>query len=103
MAEITVEQLAKVVGISVVSLLEKLRDAGVAVSDPKEVLDNRQKQILLRKLKEENNSRGEVTLSRKVVGGSKEPVVNITVLKRRSHYEVEANDEYSRPVLEKKD
>ncbi len=87
MAEVTVEQLAKVVGISAASLLEKLKDAGVILSSTKSTLDNDQKQILLRKLKEESHK--EMTLRRKNIEIDKDSAVNVTILKRRNRYEVE--------------
>lgn len=72
MTGITVEQLAKVVGISVERLLTQLKNAGITVQSADQIIDDSEKQLLLEYLKSTRESEGEskskkITLSRKKV------------------------------------
>ena len=97
MADVTVKQLAQVVGIPVERLLNHLQDAGLAIDDEKQQINEDEKRILLSHLKggsssagkSEKSSSGKITLRRKSVSqvasfdvnsGKK---VNIEVRKKR--------------------
>ncbi len=51
MADVTVKQLAQVVGIPVERLLNQLQDAGLSISDEMQIVNEEQKRILLNHLK----------------------------------------------------
>ncbi len=80
MAEVTVKQLAEVVGIPVDHLLEQIKEAGLQAKDGKHVLNDEDKMTLLTHLRDrhqasdkpaESESEGEprkITLRRKTVG-----------------------------------
>lgn len=95
MAEITVEHLAKVVGISAQMLLQRLKDAGVEVKSSTQTITDEQKQLLLKALQAprlENSSTAKTipTLSLKRNVGSAARTgasTQVTVLKRRTHYD----------------
>lgn len=54
MADVTVEQLAQVVGIPVERLLNQLQEAGLSITDAKQTVSEEQKRILLSHLKGSN-------------------------------------------------
>ncbi len=95
MADVTVKQLAQVVGIPVERLLTQLQEAGLSITDEQQVVNEEQKRVLLNHLKStssstENAVPGRITLRRKSVSqvtlghdahsGKK---VNIEVRKKR--------------------
>lgn len=72
MADVTVKQLAQVVGIPVARLLSQLQEAGVSVVDEQQVVNEEQKRALLNHLKngtgrETNLTPERITLRRKSV------------------------------------
>lgn len=56
MAEVTVKEFAKTVGVSVERLLQQLSDAGIDVTDPEGSIDDDQKMELLAHLRREGSS-----------------------------------------------
>ena len=94
MAKVTVEQLAKVVGISVERLLTQLKSAGIEVTSADQTLDDKQKQILLEYLKSGKKEEGErqkpkkITLKRKSAaeGAAKSTnTISVTTVRRKRH------------------
>ncbi|MGB0360528.1 MAG: translation initiation factor IF-2 N-terminal domain-containing protein, partial [Endozoicomonas sp.] len=99
MADVTVEQLAAVVGAPVERLLQQMKDAGLKKSNGKESVSDEEKQQLLAHLKNTHGDAGtgseptKITLKRKTVsqmkvqGGStgKNKVVNVEVRKKRTY------------------
>jgi translation initiation factor IF-2 len=93
MAAVTVEQLAKIVGMSPRQLLAKLNEAGIPITDITQSINEEQKHLLLDYIKsshlgggEKTASIGTITLKRKATApptatGSK----IVKVLKKRSH------------------
>ncbi len=100
MAEITVEQLAKVVGIPTRQLLEKLNKAGIDLHDAGQVVTDQQRQLFLRYLKNDTIIKKAETSSSKnsvlrASGGSRKNSglsagsangINVTVIRKRVHY-----------------
>lgn len=103
-AEITIEQLAKIVGIPSGRLIQHLRAAGVQVSDASATITEENKLILLRHLKTAHTPVGEkktlstISLKRKpkatekIAGPAQSSTINVKVKKRRSH-ELDAGKE----------
>ncbi|MRI31805.1 translation initiation factor IF-2 [Endozoicomonas sp. OPT23] len=103
MAEVTVEQLAKVVGAPVEKLLQQMSDAGVKKSKGSEVVSDSEKKKLLAHLKSAHGDHtgtaepAKITLKRKTVsqvkvaGGAsgKKKVVNVEVRKKRTYVKEE--------------
>jgi translation initiation factor IF-2 len=105
MADVTVEQLAKTVGIPVVQLLEQFKEAGLGVTKATQVVDDKQKQILLGHLRDSTKKSTATTLAGKPTktitlkrkststlkagGGhaNKGKVVNVEVRKKRTYVE----------------
>jgi len=95
MADVTVKQLAQVVGIPVERLLNQLQEAGLAINDEEQTVNEDQKRILLNHLKggsgsEVRTAPGRITLKRKSVSQVKvghdshsSKTVNIEVRKKR--------------------
>lgn len=97
MTDITVEQLAKMVGIPPRQLLLRLQDAGIKVNDHAQTITDEQKNLLLDHLKASHVAAAESppTLRLKKPSGSSASasqnrnVINVTVRKRRTHYDVD--------------
>lgn len=98
MTDITVAELAKVVGISTDRLLMHLEDAKIAVKDAGEAITEQNKQILLEYLKTIHSAAGEkkasgtLSIKRKktqagegAAGSNQRNMINVKVIKRRSH------------------
>ena len=98
MAEVTVKQLAQIVGIQVERLLNQLQEAGLPISDEQHVVNEDQKRILLNHLKGVSRAEGEpqaperITLRRKSVSqvtighdAHSGKTVNIEVRKKRTY------------------
>ncbi|WP_286240128.1 translation initiation factor IF-2 [Neptuniibacter halophilus] len=98
MAEVTVKQLAEMVGVSVERLLEQMQEAGISGKNETAEVSEGERQTLLTHLKRshgEENSDGEpkkITLKRKttstlkVAGASgKKKTVNVEVRKKRTY------------------
>lgn len=101
MADVTVEQLAAVVGAPVERLLQQMKDAGLTKSSVKESVSDAEKQQLLAHLKQAHGDAGagseptRITLKRKTVnrmkvsGGSgssgKNKVIDVEVRKKRTY------------------
>ena len=106
MSQVTVEKLAQVVGISIDRLLSQFKEAGIAISDPKQAVDEQQKRQLLAFLKAakissaDEGGEGEggstaapkkITLRRKKVSELKlqstkgRKTVNVEVRKKRTY------------------
>ena len=104
MADVTVEQLAAVVGAPVERLLQQMKEAGLSKSSFDEFVSDEEKQQLLAHLKKTHGDAGsgsepsKITLKRKTVsrmkvsGGSsgKNKVVNVEVRKKRTYVKREA-------------
>ncbi|MFT7266759.1 MAG: translation initiation factor IF-2 [Porticoccus sp.] len=99
MAEVTVNELAKLVGTSVERLLSQMQEAGLSQDKPDAVVDDQEKQILLAHLK---NLRGgisgdprQITLKRKTLSTLKtsagRKTVNVEIRKKRTY--VKRDDE----------
>ena len=73
MADVTVEQLAAVVGAPVERLLQQMKDAGLAKGSGKESVSDNEKRQLLAHLKQVHGDAGKsaepakITLQRKIV------------------------------------
>ena len=107
MADVTVEQLAAVVGAPVERLLQQMKDAGLTKSSAKESVSDAEKQQLLAHLKRTHGDAGtgseptRITLKRKTVsrmkvaGGNsgKNKVVNVEVRKKRTYVKRETAEE----------
>ena len=95
MADVTVKQLAQVVGIPVERLLSQLQEAGLSITDAEQVVREDQKRILLNHLKGTSNGTEQsaperITLRRKSVSqvtmghdAHSGKTVNIEVRKQR--------------------
>lgn len=95
MVDVTVKQLAHVVGIPVERLLTQLQDAGLSISDEMQTVNEDQKRLLLNYLKtggnkETQQTSGRITLQRKSVSqvtlghdSHSGKTVNIEVRKKR--------------------
>jgi translation initiation factor IF-2 len=101
MAEVTVRQLAKVVGVTIDRLLSQIESAGLEIKDADETISDKDKMQLLEHLRgakseveekvAEAPSPKKITLRRKVVGelkqsgAGKAKTVNVEVRKRRTY------------------
>jgi translation initiation factor IF-2 len=94
MADVTVKQLAQVVGIPVERLLNQLQDAGLSITDEQNTVNEEQKRILLNHLKRgvtttERSAPDRITLRRKSISqvaghdAHSGKTVNIEVRKKR--------------------
>lgn len=106
MAEVTVEQLAEVVGIPVETLLKQMKDAGLTHKDAAQAVSENEKAQLLAHLKrshgENDSAPKKITLKRKSVSTLKvagsqgrSKTVNVEVRKKRTYVkrsEVEAEE-----------
>ncbi|WP_252176972.1 translation initiation factor IF-2 [Endozoicomonas sp. 4G] len=108
MAEVTVEQLAKVVGAPVERLLQQMQDAGLKQTKASEAVSDAEKKQLLAHLKSihgDHTGTAEptrITLKRKTVsqmkvsgggGAGKKKVVNVEVRKKRTYVKSEKPEE----------
>ncbi|MEE2730953.1 MAG: translation initiation factor IF-2 [Pseudomonadota bacterium] len=96
MAEVTVAQLADVVGIPVETLLQQMKDAGLTHKDPAQAVSDTEKEQLLAHLKrshgESDSAPKKITLQRKSVSTLKvsgsqgrSKTVNVEVRKKRTY------------------
>ena len=99
MSDVTVEKLAKIVGTPVDKLLDQMKEAGVDLSGPEDVVSDEQKQLLLAYLKKSHgetatDSAGpkKITLKRTTKSslklsssGGKAKTVNVEVRKKRTY------------------
>lgn len=96
MADVTVKQLAQVVGIPVGRLLNQLQEAGLSINDEQQTVNEEQKRILLNHLKggsrETRSAPERITLKRKSVSqvtlgndAHSSKTVNIEVRKKRTY------------------
>ncbi len=84
MSEVTVTQLAKVVGIPADRLMEQLADAGIQAKDPEDKISDEEKSKLLQHLRESHgkkktasiSSPSKVTLRRKTVSELRQPTAS---------------------------
>ena len=99
MADITVEKLAKVVGIPAKALLMRFRNAGINLTNPEQLVTEKQKNILLEYLNSNHASSPsedtpKLSLKRPTAGSSSnfgmtKSTTNVTILKRRTPYDVD--------------
>lgn len=87
MAEVTVEQLAQVVGIPVERLLNQLQEAGLSFNDAAQTVNEDQKRILLAHLKSKpitlkRKSVSQVTMGHDVHSGK---TINVVVHKKKTY------------------
>ncbi|QDP71754.1 translation initiation factor IF-2 [Legionella israelensis] len=114
MADVTVKQLAQVVGIPVDRLLNQLQEAGLSFTDDQQTVNEDQKRILLNHLKsksvnEERATPERITIKRKSLsqvpmghdkhGGKK---INIEVRKKKTYVKRSVLAEPTEPEIEKK-
>ncbi|MBU2710583.1 translation initiation factor IF-2 [Zooshikella harenae] len=96
MADVTVEQLAQVVGAPVERLLQQMKDAGLPQTKANQAVSDKEKQVLLAYLKQSHGGSaadpGRITLKRKTVsqlkvsgGQGKSKTVNVEVRKKRTY------------------
>ena len=95
MAQVTVQQLAEVVGASVDRLLTQMKDAGLPHSEAEQAVSDEDKQTLLAFLKrshgESNEAPRRITLKRKTLstlrasGSQGKKTVNVEVRKKRTY------------------
>ena len=96
MAEVTVKQLAGVVGVPVDKLLQQMREAGLTHGDAEQTISDDEKQQLLSFLKEAHGEAEpevkKITLKRKSVsrlkvggGSGKSKTVNVEIRKKRTY------------------
>jgi translation initiation factor IF-2 len=97
MSEVTVKQLAQVVGTPVERLLEQLREAGIGIEDPDALVSDDQKMRLLEHLRAAHGKQGagegrKVTLKRRSTtelkvgsGQGRAKTVSVEVRKRRTY------------------
>ena len=111
MAEVTVEQLAAVVGAPVERLMQQMKDAGVSKTDASQSVSDAEKKQLLAHLKKVHGDAGEgagsepskITLKRKTVSkmkvsgsSGKNKVVNVEVRKKRTYVKREAEEQQAK-------
>ncbi|RRJ83352.1 translation initiation factor IF-2 [Aestuariirhabdus litorea] len=97
MSEVTVDQLAQVVGTPVERMLEQMKDAGLSQTSGNDLITDEEKQKLLAYLKRSHGEAdteaepSKITLKRKTVsqlkvgGGAKGKTVNVEVRKKRTY------------------
>ncbi len=95
MAQVTVQQLAEVVGASVERLLTQMKEAGLPHSEAEEAVSDDDKQTLLAYLKRSHGESTEaprrITLKRKKIstlrtaGSQGKKTVNVEVRKKRTY------------------
>ncbi len=93
MADITVEQLAKVVGIPARALLARFKDAGINITDITQTISDEQKNLLLGHLKSSHTTTAEsaptLTLKKSNSATQSKNAISVKVLKRRAHYDAD--------------
>jgi translation initiation factor IF-2 len=103
MAEVTVSQLAEVVGTPVERLLKQMQEAGLAHSQPTQLVSDEDKQTLLTFLKsshgEESGEPRKITLKRKTIStlktgsGAAKKTVSVEVRKKRTYVKRELDED----------
>ena len=103
MADITVEKLAKMVGIPSRQLLVRLKDAGIEVGDSSQTITTTQKNLLLDHIKSSHTTKKDsesspkakpkLTLKKSTASAAKDSspsnVISVKVRKRRTQYDVD--------------
>ncbi len=102
MAEVTVSQLAEVVGTPVDRLLKQMQEAGLSHSQPNQLVSDEDKQTLLTFLKgshgEEAGEPRKITLKRKTIStlktgsGTAKKTVSVEVRKKRTYVKSDLDD-----------
>ncbi|HEY3699235.1 MAG TPA: translation initiation factor IF-2 [Spongiibacteraceae bacterium] len=103
MAEVTVSQLAEVVGTPVERLLKQMQEAGLSHSQPNQLVSDEDKHTLLTFLKsshgEESDEPRKITLKRKTIStlktgsGTAKKTVSVEVRKKRTYVKRDAADD----------
>ncbi|HET8710003.1 MAG TPA: translation initiation factor IF-2 [Spongiibacteraceae bacterium] len=103
MAEVTVSQLAEVVGTPVERLLKQMQEAGLTHSQPNQLVSDEDKQTLLTFLKsshgEETGEPRKITLKRKTIStlktgtGTAKKTVSVEVRKKRTYVKRDVTEE----------
>lgn len=103
MAEVTVSQLAEVVGTPVERLLKQMQEAGLSHSQPNQLVSDEDKHTLLTFLKsshgEESGEPRKITLKRKTIStlktgsGTAKKTVSVEVRKKRTYVKRDAADD----------
>lgn len=90
--DVTIEQLAKVVGIPLEMLMQRLKDAGIPIKNAKQTIDEKQRLLLLKNLKDggEKKTSGTITLNRKKTStgeaaSAQRNIISVKVKKHRSY------------------
>lgn len=95
MSNITVEQLAKMVGIPSRQLLLRLKEASIVIDNQNQTITDEQKHLLLNYLKSSHVAKTEATPTlklKKTTSGAATPprnIISVTVRKRRTQYDVD--------------
>jgi len=102
MAEVTVSQLAEVVGTPVERLLKQMQEAGLSHSQPNQLVSDEDKQTLLTFLKsshgEDAGEPRKITLKRKTIStlrtgsGPAKKTVSVEVRKKRTYVKLDPDD-----------
>jgi translation initiation factor IF-2 len=105
MTGITVEQLAKVVGISVERLLTQLKNAGITVRSADQIIDDNEKKLLLEYLNSTRKSKSELKSKKLTLSRSKQNeqanvkqvtnTISVTTV-RKKRYGIDSEFEESR-------
>lgn len=114
MADVTVTQLAKVVGIAVEQLLVQFKEAGIDINSADQAVDAKQKQALLAHLRVDTKKSDSsdkltktITLKRKSIstlkgsGGTRGRTVNVEVRKKRTYVKRDTSLAEERAIEEK--
>ncbi|MCZ6828471.1 MAG: translation initiation factor IF-2 [Gammaproteobacteria bacterium] len=109
MAQVTVQQLAEVVGASVDRLLTQMKDAGLSHSDAGQAVSDDDKQTLLAHLQRSHGESNEVpkriTLKRKTLstlkasGSRSKKTVKVEVRKKRTYVKRDQEDQPAEPEV----
>ncbi|MCW8884740.1 MAG: translation initiation factor IF-2 [Motiliproteus sp.] len=105
MAEVTVKQLADVVGVPLERLLQQMKDAGLSHQSEEDAVSEQERQTLLSHLKRSHGESGDseaprrITLNRKktstlkVDGSGRRKTVNVEVRKKRTYVKREESSQ----------
>jgi translation initiation factor IF-2 len=84
MADVTVQQLASLVGLNIDMLMQKLQEAGLPQKKPEEIVTDAQKAILLKHMQSQQQAPKKITLSLKKKPIESSSKANVEIRKKRS-------------------
>ncbi len=110
MAEVTVEELAKSVNVTVEHLLQQMKEAGLAHSSAAEVVSDEDKHMLLSHLRgahgEGSETPSRITLKRRTItklktsAGAGKRTVNVEIRKKRTYIKRDADEDVESSIAE---